>query len=89
MALGAPAAVPEGGDIMEVEDDDAAALWLGRELGRGPWHALPGPALLRLLYIMCYDIAQVGRGGRAYYGSSVVQALHLLFWVHCGPAGKC
>lgn len=85
----AAAAVFEGGDIMEVEDDDAAALWLGRELGRGPWHALPGPALLRLLYIMCYDIAQVGRASRAYQGSYAAQGLHSKLRAHCVPAGSC
>jgi len=54
-------AVPEGGGVMAIEEDDAAALWLAHTLSQGPWHHMPAAALLRLLNIMCYDIAQVGR----------------------------
>ena len=48
-------------------DEDQAALHLAHLLESTPWHGLPSTALLRLLNILCYDIAQAswGWGGEA------------------------
>lgn len=55
--MAAPAG--EGADVIGMEDD-AAALHLAHLLEGRPWHRLPPTALLRLLNILCYDIAQAG-----------------------------
>jgi hypothetical protein len=44
-------------------DEDQAALHLAHLLESTPWHGLPSTALLRLLNILCYDIAQASIDG--------------------------
>lgn len=39
--------------------DDAMALYAADHLGRAPWWELPPGAHLRLLNVLCYDVANV------------------------------
>ncbi len=57
VAADADAADDADADPMAL-DDRGFALWAAAALGRGAWTALPPGAHLRLLSLLCYDVAQ-------------------------------
>jgi ribosomal protein L35AE/L33A len=70
--------------------DDQAALHVAHLLDAEPWHRLPATALLRLVNILCYDIAQVSavyeggvgrvRGDPGHGRASFAALLPLFSW---------